>query len=214
MVFFFCRMLWSFLFKDFWGSEEHLNRLLQLATLHFNCLPYFSCAKLLKVYLHLKVLWIPLNFGVANRTTVKLGDNLHGFHTSLFLGEGRAWVALCLCLSYPSFWTVKSSSEGNVCSLPQSCLWFISPVWGRILPPSVCYLLLLLLLTSSNKIPCLYLVLVVPQLWTFECYELAVEQSQECVSLYALPLQHAFWLVNSQCSCNLGSAVTLGQAAL
>lgn len=126
---------------------------------------------------------------------MKLGDNLHGFHTSLFLGEGRAWVALSLCLPYPSFWAVKSSCEGNVCSLLQSCLWFISPVWGRILPSSLCYLLLLLLLMSSNKIPSLYLVLVVPQLWTFECYKLAVEQSQEYVSLYALPLQLAFWLV-------------------
>lgn len=76
--FFFYRTLWSFLFKDFHGSEEHLSKILQLATLHFNCLPYF-CAKLLKVYVYLKVLWIPLNSGIVNGTTVKLGDNLHGF---------------------------------------------------------------------------------------------------------------------------------------
>lgn len=58
---------------------------------------------------------------------MKLEDTLGGFQTPLFLCEGKAWVApIAILLN-------GSSSEGNVCSLPQSSLKCISPALGRML---------------------------------------------------------------------------------
>ena len=156
---------------------------------------------MLKAYIHLKVLGFPLNYCETRGYPGLFSDiSILTWRKSLRNSHSR-----------PSEW--KTSSEGNGCSLPQSCLKFISPVLSRIL--LFFYVVpFLFLVMSLGKVTPFYLILVVPQVRTFEHYKVAVEWPQGWVSLPAPPLTPAFRLTSSHCSCSQGFATTLGQYAV
>lgn len=124
--------------------------ILQCPSWHFSHMLYFCRAKLLKVSMHLKASGFPLNCCETR--------GYSGWFSDISILIGRK--SLVTSHSHPLEWK-KNSSGGNVCSLPQSCLRFISPALGRIF-----YMLpfFFFFVISLAKVSSFYLVLVVPQL--------------------------------------------------
>lgn len=112
---------------------------------------------------------------------------------------------------HPSKWE-KSSSEGNVCSLPQA-VWDLSGLyWAGSYSSSTCCAFFFgnvfgegaAFLPGSSS----------PTSMNFEHHKAAVEWLQRCVSLLAPPLTHALRLTRSHCSWSVGSAIASGQRAV
>lgn len=140
---------------------------------------------------------------------MKLEDTLGRFQTSLLLCEGKACVGPIAILLNERKVVLREMSV--VCP---KAVWDLSGLhWAGSYFSTCCWFGDFLVM-SLGKVSPIYLVLVVPQMWTFEHYKAAVEWSQRWVSLRAPPLTHAFRLTSSCHSCSLGSAMTLGQHAV
>lgn len=172
--------------------------ILQCASWHFNHMLYLSRAKLLKAYVQLKVLGFPLNCCKTR--------GYAGWFSDISILKWRK--SMGTFHSHPSEWK-KSHSEENVCSLPQSCLRFIWPVLGRILLFDTLPFFLIIFGRSLGKVPSFYLVLLVPQVWTFEHYKVTVEWPQK-MSVVTCPTTNvrSDW-TSSHCFCSLDSAIAL-----